>query len=490
MALRQIHLLSTNPGLMQLTEKDGYFTWQIQPDEPDSHFMVTQKVEGIALDTWLTQLGPIAEETAVAWLRHLIQSADALHRVGFVHQDIKPSNIIFGEDDNQLVLVDLGAIRYIDAKQSMNVNIRLGTESYPVVGTPGYEAPEQAAGRPSPASDNYSIGRTLIHLLTGVHPLDLPVSATGKLRWHELTRVSTPLADLIDRLTQPSSAQDILDSLNDLAANTNHADRTARRQGWAGSRRIVRLATLLISALGVSLAIGSSAALSNLQSKNEANRLFSQGNQLISTGTPNQAVPVLERAIKVEPKNVDIRATLAFAYALSGNTTTAIDSYNIALELSPDNPFIRYNLASVYEQVDPQQAISNYQTAAQKDSPIKADALNNLARVYIRKGDLEKAGNVLKALNSRDSLTQAVLYKNRGWLQFEDGNLDQALTFLNQSIELDPTRADAYCLMAMIKEQQATDAKDDRITCLSLPTPADRPEVQSWKMKLAAGDRP
>lgn len=486
MALRQVHQVSANPGLMQLTEKEGYFTWQIRPDEPDSHFMVTQKVEGIALDTWLAQLGPIAEETAVDWLRELIQSADALHRAGFVHQDIKPSNIIFGEDDNQLVLVDLGAIRYIDAKQSMNTNIRLGTESYPVIGTPGYEAPEQAAGRSGPASDNYAIGRTLIHLLTGVHPLDLPVSATGKLRWRNLTQVSTPLADLIDRLTQPSSAQDILDSLDNLATHANHADRNAQKQGWAGSRRIVRLATLLLASLGISLAIGSSAALSNLQSKNEANRLFSQGNQLISAGMSNQAVPILERAIEIEPKNVDIRATLAFAYALSGNIDTAINSYGIALELSPDNPFIRYNLASVYEQVNPQQAIANYQIAAQKDSPIKEDALNNLVRVYIRKGDLDKAGGVLKASHSEDKLTQAVLYKNRGWLQFEQKHLGQALTSLNQSIELDPTRADAYCLMAIIEEQQAVDAKDDRTTCLSLPTPADRPEVQGWKMQLVA----
>lgn len=482
LALRQVHLVGDCPGIMRLSSQEGYFVWQILPDEPESHFMASQKVEGIPLDVWINQNKPIDEQTATNWLRQLILSADALHQEGFVHQDIKPSNIIYREADSQLVLIDLGAIRYIDSRQSLNADIQQGLQPYPVIGTPGYQSAEQTAGRPTPASDYFSIGRTLIHLLTGVHPLDLPISATGKLRWRDLTQISSSLAELIDRLTQPSSAQDILNSLSDLTAASD-ADKGAQKNDWVRSR-IVKIAALLIAIVSVPLAVGTSTALSSLQAQSDANRLFSQGNQLISTGTPSQAVPILERAAEIAPEDADIRATLAFAYALSGNINTAVDSYDIALKLSPNNPFIRYNLANIYEQVDPQRAVANYQIAAQEDSPIKEDALNNLARVYIMERELEKANELLKKTSSQNDLTQAVLYKNRGWLEFEQGNFEQASMLLNESIDFDPTRADAYCLISIIKMQQGQPSKDDEITCLSLPTPRDRPEVSDWKHQL------
>jgi serine/threonine protein kinase len=485
LCLRQIHQLTPHPGIMQLSEEEGYFTWQILSDEPESHFMATQKVEGIPLNDWLTQQGPANEKLAIDWLNQLVQSADALHQEGFVHQDIKPENIVLRELDAQLVLVDLGAIRCIDASQSLNSEIQRGVQSYPVIGTPGYQSAEQAEGRPNQASDYYSIGRTLMHLLTGVHPTELPTSASGQLIWRDLTQVSVPLADLIDRLAapnqihRPSTAKDILGYLDALLQS--QALEKARSR-YALRNKAARLVAFLLF-LGLPLAVGTGSAWSAFQSRSEANRLFSEGNRMISTGTPNQAVPVLERAIKIMPESADLRATLALAYTLSGDTNAAINSYDQALAIDPQNPLIHYNLASVYESIDPQRAISNYQIAAQEGSPIQAEAVNNLARVYILEGNLAEAASLLQ-FSSEDSITQAALSKNKGWLQYEQGNLPQALAFLNESVELDPTRPDAYCLTSIIKQQQSLASRDDEITCLSLPVPEQRPEVQRWKMRL------
>ncbi len=485
LCLRQVHQLQPHPGVMQLSEEEGYFTWQILPDEPESHFMATQKVEGIPLNHWLIQQGPANEKPAIDWLAQLVQSADALHREGFVHQDIKPENIVLKELDTQLVLVDFGAIRYIDPSQSLNAEIQRGVQAYPVIGTPGYQSPDQAEGRPNQASDYYSIGRLMMHLLTAVHPTELPTSASGQLIWRDLTQVSAPLADLIDRLAapnqihRPSTAKDILGYLDEL--RESHSNASTRRRYPYPSKTARLLAFLLF--LGLPLAVGTGSAWSVLQSRSEANRLFSEGNRMISTGTPNQAVPVLERASEIMPESADILATLALAYTLSGDTNAAIERYDQALALDPQNPSIHYNLASVYEQVEPQRAISNYQIAAQEGSPIQAEAINNLARVYILEGNLVEAANLLQ-FSSEDRITQAALYKNKGWLQYEQGKLPQALASLNKSIELDPTRPDAYCLMSMIKQQQGLASRDDEITCLSLPAPEQRPEVQRWKAAL------
>lgn len=486
LALRQVHLLKIHPGIMQLTEEEGYFTWRVLPCEPESHFMATQKVKGIPLDVWISRHGPVDEGTACRWLKQLTKSADALHREGFVHQDIKPANIVRREPDGQLVLVDLGAIRYLDASQSMHPEIQKGFKSYSVIGTPGYQSPEQTEGRPGPASDYYSIGLTLIHALTGIHPLDLPASDAGGLLWRDRAHISTPLADLIDQLAEPnqirrpSSAQNILDYLDSLP----EARRLAKKNRWPWLRsRTAKITIFFLLALGASLAIGTRSAWSSLQNRSDANQLFSQGLQMISTGMPGQAIPALEQAAELVPDNVDIRATLALAYALSGDVDRAVGNYNLALDLSPGNPFIHYNLASVYEEIDPQRAIAQYKIAARSDSDIRDAAINNLARVYILTKDLDEAENLLEA-DAQTDLVQAVVNKNRGWLRFEQGDFEKSLRYLEKSIELDPTRPDAYCLMALIKRQQGRADESDEITCLSLPTPDDRPEVQRWKAQL------
>ncbi|MEN8447466.1 MAG: tetratricopeptide repeat protein, partial [Cyanobacteria bacterium J06555_13] len=174
-------------------------------------------------------------------------------------------------------------------------------------------------------------------------------------------------------------------------------------------------------------------------------------------------------------------------YALNGNNSSAIDTFESALILEPDNPIVQFNLANVYESEDPQLAIEYYQAAAREGSPVRDDAINNLGRLYIITGNLQQADELLdKQELPEDTVTQATVLKNLGWLQFEQGNLDLALSSLNQSIETDPTRPDPYCLLAIIKQQQGEDNMDDRITCLSLPTPSDRPELQIWKQQLVA----
>jgi serine/threonine protein kinase len=79
-----------------------------------------------------------------------------------LHRDIKPSNLIWGEDE-QVYLVDFGAVG----------NTKAGA-TFTVVGTYGYTPIEQFGGKAIPASDLYALGASLIHLLTGVAPADLP----------------------------------------------------------------------------------------------------------------------------------------------------------------------------------------------------------------------------------------------------------------------------------------------------------------------------
>ncbi len=92
------------------------------------------------------------------------------HDLGIVHRDIKPSNILLGDDRSahsvgQIYLIDFGSVQNLAAVQGGTIT---------VVGTYGYMPPEQFGGKAVPASDLYGLGATLIYLLTGCHPAELP----------------------------------------------------------------------------------------------------------------------------------------------------------------------------------------------------------------------------------------------------------------------------------------------------------------------------
>lgn len=115
-----------------------------------------------------------------------------------IHRDIKPSNILLGNRSGhsvgQVYLVDFGSVQTILATE--------GT-TRTVVGTYGYMPPEQFGGRTVPASDLYSLGATLIYLVTGTHPADLPQKDL-RIQFEPGANISKSLSNWLVRMTEPS----------------------------------------------------------------------------------------------------------------------------------------------------------------------------------------------------------------------------------------------------------------------------------------------
>ncbi|MBF2066959.1 MAG: serine/threonine protein kinase [Calothrix sp. C42_A2020_038] len=110
-----------------------------------------------------------------------------------LHRDIKPSNLIWGED-NHIYLVDFGAVQDKAAKEGV---------TFTVVGTYGYAPMEQFGGRAVPASDLYALGATLIHLLTGFPPSELPQRSL-KIEFSHLVNVNPSFLEWLQKLTEPA----------------------------------------------------------------------------------------------------------------------------------------------------------------------------------------------------------------------------------------------------------------------------------------------
>jgi serine/threonine protein kinase len=132
-----------------------------------------------------------------------------------IHRDLKPSNILLGDRSGNSVgkvyLVDFGSVQTVAAPEG-------GTMT--VVGTYGYMPPEQFGGRVVPASDMYSLGATLIYLVTGKHPADLP-HRDLRIQFEQVANINPAFAEWLRLMTEPSldrrcpSAREALQALEE-----------------------------------------------------------------------------------------------------------------------------------------------------------------------------------------------------------------------------------------------------------------------------------
>jgi tetratricopeptide (TPR) repeat protein len=113
----------------------------------------------------LTREGPLPARRAAEVLADTARAVEHAHTRGVLHRDLKPSNVIIDAHGRPHV-TDFGLARIGSIDSDL-------TRTGDLLGTPGYMAPEQAAGRRSGVgvgTDVYSLGAVLYHLLTGRAP--------------------------------------------------------------------------------------------------------------------------------------------------------------------------------------------------------------------------------------------------------------------------------------------------------------------------------
>jgi len=136
-------------------------------------YLVMAFVDGKSLDQVLAE-GPMAVDHALDLAADVAAGLAAAHRAGVVHRDVKPANIVCGNDGVPR-LVDFGIARADD--------LTAMTRADSVLGTASYLSPEQARGEvPGPASDVYALGCVLHEALTGKPPFqgDSPLAVAYK----------------------------------------------------------------------------------------------------------------------------------------------------------------------------------------------------------------------------------------------------------------------------------------------------------------------
>ncbi|MBW4477833.1 MAG: serine/threonine protein kinase [Tolypothrix brevis GSE-NOS-MK-07-07A] len=210
--IKQLKPVANNPHIHQLVQRRfqreaaileelGGASKQIPTlyayfQEDEQFYLVQEWVSGQTLTQKVKESGCLRESEVRSILISLLEVLKYVHSKGIIHRDIKPDNVILRSSDNKPVLIDFGAVRETMATV---VNSEGNISSSIVVGTTGFMPNEQAAGRPVFASDLYSLGLTVIYLLTGKMPEQLATdSYTAENIW-DREIVSPNLAAVLDK---------------------------------------------------------------------------------------------------------------------------------------------------------------------------------------------------------------------------------------------------------------------------------------------------
>ena len=160
-------------------------------NETGTAYLVMEHVAGRTLRDVVRERGPLPPARALDLLEPVLRALAAAHAAGLVHRDVKPENVLLG-DDGRVKVADFGLARAIE---SSNLTATTGL----LIGTVAYLAPEQVEhGRSDARTDVYAAGILLFELLTGVPPYtsDSPLSVAYR-HVHDDVPPPSSLADSI-----------------------------------------------------------------------------------------------------------------------------------------------------------------------------------------------------------------------------------------------------------------------------------------------------
>ncbi len=195
--------------------------------EDDAAFIAMELVEGISLEQHLARRIKLPPSQAVSLGIALLKALDVSHREGFVHHDVKPANILIG-DDGSIKVTDFGVSELLTS-----ANLHRGV----VCGTPGYLAPEAILRQGyTEKSDLFAAGVVLYECVTGRMPFRggniretiMATAATPAVPPRQLVPDLPPELDEIvmsllkkDPDERPATAGAVVETLEKLAAEND-----------------------------------------------------------------------------------------------------------------------------------------------------------------------------------------------------------------------------------------------------------------------------
>jgi len=133
-------------------------------EEEGTHYITMEYVSGQDLKGLIRQSGQLAIGTTISIAKQICEGLSEAHKVGVVHRDLKPNNIMI-DREGEVRIMDFGIARSMKTKGITGAGV--------MIGTPEYMSPEQVEGKEvDQRSDIYSLGVILYEMVTGKVPFE------------------------------------------------------------------------------------------------------------------------------------------------------------------------------------------------------------------------------------------------------------------------------------------------------------------------------
>ncbi len=133
-------------------------------EEQGIHYITMEYVRGEDLKKLIRKIGQLSAGQAIPIAKQMCEGLGEAHRLGVVHRDLKPQNVMVDEGGNARIM-DFGIARSLESKGITGAGV--------MIGTPEYMSPEQVEGKEAgQSSDIYSLGVILYEMVTGRVPFE------------------------------------------------------------------------------------------------------------------------------------------------------------------------------------------------------------------------------------------------------------------------------------------------------------------------------
>jgi len=176
----------------------------------DPAYVVMEFLDGAALSKLLTNESRLVPQRALHITRHVLTGLEHAHRLGIVHRDVKPDNVVLvpaDRDSEFAKILDFGIARLAEPETEGKTQL---TQKGEIFGTPAYMAPEQVRGDAIDSrADLYSVSVMLYEMLASRPPF-VAKNQNGLFAMH-LASAPPPLSDLLPDVPQLAPLQELLD---------------------------------------------------------------------------------------------------------------------------------------------------------------------------------------------------------------------------------------------------------------------------------------